>query len=596
MAIWHRPDDDEIIIAHISDPHFGSAGQQNCWDVISQFLKNEVRPKLLVVTGDLADSPSRDLYNRAKNALDSLGFDYHVCAGNHDRHLKGNVSRRLSSLLGRRDTQALFDQTFVDQVVTRSRMVTKVLTEGQTTVRVGFLGVDSSLLADYFARGYVAAVDFAPLRKVIEKEGGNQDFVILLVHHHLQPVRKLEESHRNTPSSLVNVTSMINSGSFLENLAIAGVDLALHGHEHTSHWAKYGSLEGGHGEVAVIGAGSATGNDSLEGCSLDRVSFNLIILSADLSADLQVLKFDGSQWRSEGVQIFDSRAGKRLRLLRRARNLTSGLSSRFTKYVEFTAGRDVIVHFVFTDWYFPEERFEDGVTSSTGWPENPSVRITNASGRSMQIPVVFKPHSRQEHTWKVWGNIPEDFSKGPVRYEFSYTLRNAGLLTSADMKTNRTSGAPGVLREEGLEFASVNPTNLPLESAQLIIVLPPEFAPEGGAQVRVYDDDDEIRTQEGQILQRSVLRLGRSVFSLTVPYPRENWFYALAWSPVDAPVTERAALTLQESSIAIPPEIPEPSSDKDSLTPYRGVPFAQRPLASGADKGEVPSAENAKSG
>jgi len=595
MPIWRRPSEDEIIIAHVSDPHFGSKRQEECWQVISQHIRTAVRPNLLLVTGDLVDWPSRELYKAAKNALDSLGSDYYVCAGNHDRHIKGNVSRRLASILGRRDTQALFDQTFVNQLLTPVNILTKTLTQRQTIFKVGLVGVDSSLLADYFARGYVAANDFAQLRQVIEREEGKQDFIIVLVHHHLQPIRKLEEKLRNTPRGLTNVTSMINSGSFLENLAGAGVDLVLHGHEHTPHWARYGSLEGGRGEVAIIGAGSATGNDSLKGCSLDKLSFNLVILSPDSSAKLQVLEYAGGQWRSEEIQIFDSKAGKRLRLLRRARNLTSGLSSRITKYEEFTTGRDVLVHFVFTNWYFPEASFEDGVTTNTGEPENPSVVITNASGMTVQIPVIFRPHPRKDHTWRVWGGVPDDFRRGPVRYEFSYNLGGAALLTSQEMKPIQRAGGAGLLHERGLEFASLHASDLPLESAQLIVVLPPEFAPEDGLHVKVYDEDEKDQGQEAQNLTRSILRLAPGAYSLTVPYPRENWLYALAWSPVEAPVAQRTSPMPQVSVPTIASELPE-SPDLDSVFPKRGIPFAQRPIDTPEEDTRTPDVENSEKG
>ena len=98
MPSFDRPADDHTLIGHISDLHFGSAHADDVWRSVSKFLVDTVRPNLLLITGDLVDTPKARLYEHAKTALDNLRIPYYVCAGNHDRHLKGNVSRRLSLL------------------------------------------------------------------------------------------------------------------------------------------------------------------------------------------------------------------------------------------------------------------------------------------------------------------------------------------------------------------------------------------------------------------------------------------------------------------------------------------------------------------
>jgi hypothetical protein len=80
----------EIAIAHISDLHLGSRGDRDAWKLVADCLRKTVKPKLLLVTGDLADKPNGELFNRARDQLDGLDIPYFVCPGNHDRHYKGN--------------------------------------------------------------------------------------------------------------------------------------------------------------------------------------------------------------------------------------------------------------------------------------------------------------------------------------------------------------------------------------------------------------------------------------------------------------------------------------------------------------------------
>jgi 3',5'-cyclic AMP phosphodiesterase CpdA len=268
MAEWIHPPEGSLIIAHVSDPHFGSSHQYECWEAVRAFLLDRVKPHLLLLTGDLVDFPKRKLYETVKNEVETMRFPYYVCAGNHDRHWKGNASRLLAKLTFTGNSPAVFDQVFGVRIAAPERVLVEEL--GPQRFRVGILGVDTSIKADYSARGFLEDARIAAMEKALDVPGSDVDLSILLVHHHLQPVRRLEQQRRGHLRDLANVTSMVNAGSFLERLAKMHVDIALHGHEHAPHWARYGSLEGGLGEIAVIGAGSATGNDSVAGCALAR--------------------------------------------------------------------------------------------------------------------------------------------------------------------------------------------------------------------------------------------------------------------------------------------------------------------------------------
>lgn len=85
---------DDIAVAHLSDPHFGSDNDDNVWKLVREFLIKRLKPRLVLVSGDLVHLPAEDTYQRAADYLQALGealkVDYFVCAGNHDRHHLGN--------------------------------------------------------------------------------------------------------------------------------------------------------------------------------------------------------------------------------------------------------------------------------------------------------------------------------------------------------------------------------------------------------------------------------------------------------------------------------------------------------------------------
>ena len=85
------------------------------------------------------------------------------------------------------------------------------------------------------------------------------DLGILLVHHHLLPVRALEHARQHSRVDLANVTPLTNAGTLTEAVAAAYIDIVLHGDEHAANWGRDAkNTESGGGETNIIGAGSAT--------------------------------------------------------------------------------------------------------------------------------------------------------------------------------------------------------------------------------------------------------------------------------------------------------------------------------------------------
>src|SRR6266446_2316913 len=89
---------DTITIAHLSDLHFdGTEAQLEVWQSLRKFLNKVIKPSLILITGDIVDTPDEKLYALAQkelNELETVGTEqlrYRICPGNHDRHPYGNA-------------------------------------------------------------------------------------------------------------------------------------------------------------------------------------------------------------------------------------------------------------------------------------------------------------------------------------------------------------------------------------------------------------------------------------------------------------------------------------------------------------------------
>jgi 3',5'-cyclic AMP phosphodiesterase CpdA len=411
-----------VKIAHISDLHFGAEKQENIWLALQQHLIAD-QTDLVVVTGDIVDTPDVDLYETARRELRALstrvlfssairarqiraedqgaddlakiegilqekeirGKRLFVCPGNHDRHPLGNKSKlwtawnkirhpiggdwaqRFEEYLGEFYPNLLRSEDEPQQTLPLQE-VSLGTTGNQWRVRVAAL--DSSLKADKFARGFLEIDSVASLKDAMASTN-DIDLGLLLIHHHLLSVRQLEYDRRDSLADLLNSTALINSGSLIEGLASNYIDIALHGHEHESNWGTYGTLEKGGGSTAILGAASGTGVVTTKQCNEKRASYNLVELYPDRSVKVVVRKWDGTKWDGKRYDLLDSQTVRRTRFLRRSEGkLASPPSTEIVRYIEFTRQRAGFVQEYRTNW-FPDEQKRHGVSSPRTAQDNP---------------------------------------------------------------------------------------------------------------------------------------------------------------------------------------------------------------------------------
>ncbi|RZN37255.1 MAG: metallophosphoesterase [Methanophagales archaeon ANME-1-THS] len=198
-------------IAQISDIH--AADAHLLPDLAENVIKriNELRPEILVVTGDLTDNGYPIEYERAKHYVDRIACAIRVVVpGNHDVRNVGDLG--FEEFFGPRSKKERYNG-------------------------VTILGIDST--QPDIDDGHVGRDKYT----WIEQSLNTKDFKIVALHHHLIPVPKTGRE-----SSILR-----DAGDLLELLVRCKVDLVLCGHKHVPWvWDVNGMI--------ILNAGTACTN------------------------------------------------------------------------------------------------------------------------------------------------------------------------------------------------------------------------------------------------------------------------------------------------------------------------------------------------
>ncbi len=183
-----------FVIAHISDMHAGSQYfVPNLMDRAVIEL-NEMKPNIVVVTGDLTNEGFKQEYLLAKSYLDKIQCDdLVVVPGNHDARNVGYV--HFEELFGSRQSVSHKDG-------------------------ISVVGVDSS--EPDLDHGTIGRHRYAWLR---EQFAPPANFRVFVLHHHLLPV----------PGTGRERNMVYDAGDVLEVLQECDVNLVLSGHKHVPH-------------------------------------------------------------------------------------------------------------------------------------------------------------------------------------------------------------------------------------------------------------------------------------------------------------------------------------------------------------------------
>ena len=287
-------------ILHLSDLHFGTGFDNDAWKNVRNKAK-EITPNLVIVTGDLVNSPWRWRMKWAKKELtllrDSLGCDVVVCPGNHDTRVLGIVPVAwLEWILIGLSVVLMASFFFLIPyfpiigsviLVLGALVVVGVILFGfftadfakyfeefhlpsKSAFKYENLGIelyafDSATQALSGARGRISLAQFVEAQgtraaRISQLAGNSEDktcsrsalYRIAILHHHPLPIPYDDDAE---PLMVAD-----NAGAFLSEVSRLKVRLILHGHKHRRHFSRItiNACDQGEYEVAVLSTGTAT--------------------------------------------------------------------------------------------------------------------------------------------------------------------------------------------------------------------------------------------------------------------------------------------------------------------------------------------------
>jgi len=219
-----------LVIAQVSDLHCGS--QYHIPSLATRVVDeiNDLKPDVLVVTGDLTDMGFRQEFKVAKRLISRMeAGKVMVLPGNHDSRNVGDM--HFEELFGARSTELILPG-------------------------VRLLGLDSS--EPDLDGGRVGRERY---RWIEERFSDPGEFKIVCLHHHLLPV----------PGTGRERNIVYDAGDLLRVLTSCGCDMVLCGHKHVPHVWR---LE----NMVVVNAGTAC-SYRLRGKT--QASYNIIEIFPD---------------------------------------------------------------------------------------------------------------------------------------------------------------------------------------------------------------------------------------------------------------------------------------------------------------------------
>jgi 3',5'-cyclic AMP phosphodiesterase CpdA len=292
-------------ILHISDLHFGRNFDPDKWDELGH-LASELKPDLVVISGDVVNSPWRHQFKTVAKRLKAfearINDEKHktkICLvpGNHDTRFTGLIRTSWITLFATFAATAGLAWLIARLVSARSgeswfrglEPTWSVIAASALVVVGASLGVLRALLAsprrglDSFllkqpalvcnglvgilpfdsgkfgssASGKVQTSEMVKARAWVDQQLAARrtkpaPFLIAVVHHHPLPLPYDHEWEK--------MMVMTNAGEFLRQLGHSRVRLVLHGHKHHQHFARLAvdPASDARLEVCVLSAGTPT--------------------------------------------------------------------------------------------------------------------------------------------------------------------------------------------------------------------------------------------------------------------------------------------------------------------------------------------------
>jgi 3',5'-cyclic AMP phosphodiesterase CpdA len=320
-------------LLHLSDLHFGadydfitqgitpSIGDQR--KTLTESLLIDLRRVNLsdeigaiVVTGDFTtggdwtDETRAQILNEFAMLRRHLGLDKKMILavpGNHDivRYPPGTAVSAARIATGAQTTykHERDFRTFVDELVGKNWKdalnYVRRLRFANVDLLICILNSCAIVATEWTEYGFVGTGGIDTLKKLSQEHIVRPTFKFMALHHHLLPVAGIE-----APNSK-GVTLSLDASELLDEAQLAGVQIALHGHQHMSRLVRYQTiplLGGSSGAPLHIVSNGSTGVNGLRRPGSERNSYCIFKFEQDgLHLWIRELRPDGR----EGATLFD---------------------------------------------------------------------------------------------------------------------------------------------------------------------------------------------------------------------------------------------------------------------------------------------------
>ena len=282
-------------IMHISDLHFGAAHLDKV-DHLKRTL-HHLKPHLVVVSGDIVNTPIAKNFELAKDFLDYVskylsdrGGYMLICPGNHDRHGKPDLTAYMDGLGINRGPHDCKFIKFSDRVWVTAFVFNS--TPCQSTKDESLPAPLAERLQEAFeqiiqVRGRIDPTQLDQAKRWRDwltaqyQDAYRHSLKLAVLHHHPLPTSHAEYTEQ--------FLMLLNGGQVLDCFTELDIDIVFHGHQHDPliQALRRGSRDK---QMLVLSAGtatkaSATGEETQRVISKQTGFFNTIVSDATIEVE-----------------------------------------------------------------------------------------------------------------------------------------------------------------------------------------------------------------------------------------------------------------------------------------------------------------------
>jgi 3',5'-cyclic AMP phosphodiesterase CpdA len=255
-------------LVHFSDLHLEGTESWAAFR-LAETICQQLKPRVLVVSGDFLDHPHEARMQRVKARLDQLCTDSGGCRlvvvpGNHDCKIFG--------LYAVKNPAARFERVFGADW--KKPVTLKI---GKHDVVIFCFDSNTSNPQINFARGRVGTAEYGRFNQEYAQQSGSpafeRAFKIAVLHHHPLPIAASEGANYFGKDAFLGLE---DAGSFMEEMIAKRIDPVLHGHKHFPLFARVHVTDRDSEErgTVIVAAGSTSKPSQSANNSFNLVEFH----------------------------------------------------------------------------------------------------------------------------------------------------------------------------------------------------------------------------------------------------------------------------------------------------------------------------------